>query len=68
MAVEQHLVKLLFLRIQARTLQNAFALLTSSASLAMKKPTVLATIFTPLGFIMILVSLAGINCVSYIVT
>ena len=43
------------------TLQNAFALRTSSASLAMKNPTVLATIFTPRGFIMILVSLAEIK-------
>ena len=40
-------------------MQKALALLTSSASLAMKNPTVLATIFTPRGLIIILVSLAG---------
>merc|ERR1719195_480426 len=39
-------------------LQNALARRTSSASLAMKKPTVLATILTPRGLIMILVSFA----------
>jgi len=36
------------------TLQKAFARRTSSASLAMKNPTVFATIFTPRGLIMIL--------------
>jgi hypothetical protein len=35
------------------TLQKALARRTSSASLAMKKPTVFATIFTPRGLIMI---------------
>ena len=47
----------------ALTLQNAFALRTSSASLAIKKPTVLATILTPRGLIMILVSFAKIKIV-----
>ena len=43
------------------TLQNALALRTSSASFAIKNPTVLATILTPRGLIMILVSLAEIR-------
>ena len=40
------------------TLQNVLALRTSSASFAMKNPTVLALIFTPRGLISILVSTA----------
>ena len=40
------------------TLQNVLALRTSSASFAMKNPTVLALIFTPRGFISIFVSTA----------
>ena len=40
------------------TLQNVLALRTSSASFAMKNPTVLALIFTPRGLISIFVSIA----------